>query len=225
MIPTHTSPPVTTDTELLRRVGAGDAAAFEELHERFSSFVKSVVIRIIGGGPDVGDVCQNAFMAVWKQAFRFDPARSSPPTWIALLTRSVAVDALRVKFRGPRRVDLDTWAAEATTRPINPTENEDMVRLAREILNGLPDRQQLVLGLACFRGLNCREIAHLEDLPVGTVKTLYRRGARRLRTAMEPEFERRFSRQPNIAPTRPVPSAGAATTQRSRELANQKGAA
>lgn len=180
--------PEVADVELLRRVGCGDAAAFEEFHSRFIGFIRDVVYRTTGRGPDVDDVCQNALLAIWKQAWRFDPARSKPTTWIALVTRSVARDAFRVKLRTLRCDDSDGLEVMDVRTPkklISPMESDEMIREARRTLNSLPQRQRSVVELAWTRGLTRRQIAKLEGLPVGTVKTLIRRGAERIRVALE----------------------------------------
>lgn len=168
------------DAELLLRSGGGDAVAFEELHRRFKNFVKSIVCRTTGSGPDVEDVCQNALLAIWKQAWRFDPARSRPPNWIALVTRSIALDSFRSKRRNRPTSDLDSSDLPAHSDQLIPMEREELLVEVRASLSRLPARQRSVFLLARARGLSRRQIADLESLPVGTVKSMIRRGTDRL---------------------------------------------
>ncbi len=168
------------DAELLLRSGGGDAVAFEELHRRFKNFVKSIVCRTTGSGTDVEDVCQNALLAIWKQAWRFDPARSGPPTWIALVTRSIALDAFRSNRRTQYTADLEDSDIPAHSSPLTPMEQEENLEEARASLDRLPPRQRAIFLLARARGLSRRQIADLEHLPVGTVKSMIRRGTDKL---------------------------------------------
>lgn len=172
-----------SDVELLRLAGSGDALAFEEFHKRFKFFVKSVVHRTTGRGQEIEDVCQNAFLAIWKQAWRFDPARSNPLTWIALVTRSAARDAFRARLRSSRCGDLDGWDIGATMMQRSSVEAVELLNTAQQALKQLPERQRSVVVFAHARGLTRRQIAALEGLPIGTVKTLIRRGSERIRIA------------------------------------------
>lgn len=172
------------ESELIRRVGVGDAAAFEEFHQRFKGLVRSVVHRTVGCGADVDDVCQNAFLAIWKQAWRFDPARSKPTTWISLVTRSIARDAYRARMRSPRCGAVDDFEIGDSDRAC-PLERREEIQMVKEAMDALPGRQRSVVALACLRGMTRRQIAGIQGLPVGTVKSVLRRGAERIRNAME----------------------------------------
>ncbi len=173
------------DSELIRRVGAGDAAAFEEVHQRFKGLVRSVVHRTVGCSADVDDVCQNAFLAIWKQAWRFDPSRSKPTTWISLVTRSIARDAYRARMRSPRCGAVEDFEIGGESGRECPLERNEGIQLVKQALDALPGRQQSVVVLACLRGMTRRQIAGIQGLPVGTVKSVLRRGAERIRNAME----------------------------------------
>src|SRR6185436_9974172 len=124
-----------SDAELIRRVGVGDAGAFDEFHERFKGLVRSVVQRTLGFGADVDDVCQNAMLAIWKQAWRFDPTRSKPATWISLVTRSIARDAFRARTRSPRCAVVDDCEVAGDLRRTDSLEHSELIEQTQEALS------------------------------------------------------------------------------------------
>lgn len=176
---------IRSDAELVKRVGKGDAAAFDEFHQRFRGLVRSVVHRTLGCGADVDDVCQNAFLAIWKQAWRFDPSRAKATTWISLVTRSIARDAFRARLRTPRCGAVEDFEIGCDSVRECPMERREQIQIVRQALDELPGRQRSVVVLACLRGMTRRQIAGIQGLPVGTVKSVLRRGAERIRNEME----------------------------------------
>ena len=173
------------DERLMVRVASGDRAAFTVLYNRFADAVMRQVCRTMGHASEAEDVCQDVFWKVWMQARRYDPTRSSPLTWIMLLTRYAAMDRLRSQGSRPRKTgsvddDPDDWRFVAPETG-DSLEHQEELSGAREALEGLPDRQKNALSLACLRGMTRWQIAGLEKLPVGTVKTLIRRGSMRMR--------------------------------------------
>ena len=119
------------------------------------------------------DVVQDAFLTVWRQASKFDPARGQPSSWILTLTHHKAVDTVRREQRrraepldearemrrpGARRSSEQAWQGVA----------RDQVRRA---MAKLPDPHREVLELAYFAGYTQSELAERLALPIGTVKS------------------------------------------------------
>ena len=69
------SHPEPTDGELIRRVGAGDRDAFEELYRRYTRPVLGLALRRLGDRGRAEDALQDAFSAIWRSAASYDPAR------------------------------------------------------------------------------------------------------------------------------------------------------
>src|ERR1017187_3004135 len=76
------------DVLLMRLVGRGDTAAFEELIERHQSLVAGTVARMLGSSSDVEDIAQQVFIRVWKSAGRY-VARAKFTTWLLKITRNL----------------------------------------------------------------------------------------------------------------------------------------
>src|SRR4051812_14466461 len=90
------------DIRLMRLVGRGDTAAFEELVQRHQALVLGTVSRMLGSNSDVEDISQQVFLRVWKSASRY-VARAKFTTWLLKITRNLVFNELR---RSKRRAHV-----------------------------------------------------------------------------------------------------------------------
>ena len=140
------------DTDLLRRVGAGDRAALKALYERHSDALHRFVRYRLRDPFEAGDVVQEVFLEIWRSAGRFE-GRAAPRTWIFGIARNKAVDRMR---------------------------GGDAAQL-RSCLAKLSDSHRSAIHLAYYEELPYGEIAANEGVPVGTVKTRVMHAKRLLR--------------------------------------------
>src|SRR5262252_11144113 len=83
------------DLPCLERLRAGDLNALEELYDRHSALLYSLVLRIVGRAADAEEVLQDSWLQVWKKAHAYDPARGAVGAWLLTMARSRAIDRLR----------------------------------------------------------------------------------------------------------------------------------
>jgi RNA polymerase sigma-70 factor (ECF subfamily) len=86
------------ETELGRRLLAGDPQVLEEIIDVYGSLVYRLVARILAGSGDRRDVeecCSDAFLEVQRKREQFDPARSGFQTWVLMLARYQALNYRR----------------------------------------------------------------------------------------------------------------------------------
>ena len=163
-----------SDHGLLALVARGDREAFARLYDQYSEAAYSLAVRIVRDRDLAADVVQDAFLAVWKQASRFDARRGQPSTWILTLTHHKAVDIVRREDR--RRAEpLDEARAAAAVDPGPSVDERAWLGVARQqvraALRRLPDPHREVLELAYFEGYTQSELAERLALPLGTVKS------------------------------------------------------
>jgi RNA polymerase sigma-70 factor (ECF subfamily) len=181
----------TEEARIVRRMAGGDGAALSELYGRYSGMLQALAVRVLGRVGEAEEVVQEAFLQAWRQAARYDPARSSVSTWLVLITRSRAIDRLRTRRVG----DRTAAAAQGEQGPThtspegarNVLRSERRERLAAAMAE-LPEEQREVLELAFYRGLTQREIAETTGIPLGTVKTRTLLAMRKLRAGLESEI-------------------------------------
>jgi len=175
----------------MQRFARRDAPAADVLYGRFSSRIYGLGIVMLGSGasPQLHERVLHQILKLWRSADRYDESRGKLETWVLLVARSLAIDALR------RRV-LEARSLESLGRPpeadLDPHPDElaataDMAARARSAMEGLSGEQRAALELAYFGGKTSAEVAEMEGIPIGTAKTRIRTALLRLRDAMAEE--------------------------------------
>lgn len=179
---TSDEPPASRDRTLSDGV-ANSLEPLAELYDEHATRVFSLAARILGDVDEAEDIVQDVFLQSWQQRNRFDSTRGSPAAWLLMMTRSRAIDRLRVKRRSGDHWNLQ--AGDPTRAVVTPApSNLDDLRCVGKAIASLPTGQQRVLELAFFEGYTHVEIARLLDEPLGTIKTRIRVGLERLRHAL-----------------------------------------
>ncbi|MGH9291054.1 MAG: RNA polymerase sigma factor [Acidimicrobiales bacterium] len=172
---------------LLAGFGCSEPEAVSAFVARFQRRVYGLALTILGDSRAAEDVAQEAFLRAWRHADIFDARRGTVVAWLMTMARNLAIDAAR--RRRPIGVSTEELLGQsAAVSGRGPAEHavmaDDITRL-RNALAVLPDGQRRVLVLAGIWGISAREIAELERIPVGTVKTRIRTGLRRLRAVRQ----------------------------------------
>lgn len=170
---------------LLAATSKGDREAFADLYRRTSAKLYGICLRLLGSEHEAQDVLQEVYVLVWQKAERFDAAKASAITWLAVLTRNKAVDRLR-----RRPFASDGMDAAAQVEDDSPSafevmgQAEDTARLGA-CLDELEERARAMIRAAFLEGASYPELAEREGVPLGTMKSWIRRGLQRLRGCLE----------------------------------------
>jgi RNA polymerase sigma-70 factor, ECF subfamily len=166
---------------------AGLAGAFRE-HAR-AAFAAAV--RVLGDAAAAEDVVQDVFLTLWREPQKFDGARGSLRTYVAMMARSRALD--RVRTRGARAAAVERLQHEQGVGPRSeeaPDEavlRRDGAARALRALRELPAPQREAVALSFAGGLSAREIAATTGVPLGTAKSRLRLGLVKARERLELE--------------------------------------
>lgn len=158
------------DATLIARIGsAGDKAAMKALYERHSESLYRFLRSRLGDPFEAADVMQETFLEIWRAAARFE-GRSAPRTWMFGIARNKAVDRMR---RGSREVvsEPDDRAADDAPNPEAVVAAASDAARVRECMDKLSDTHRSAIHLAFWKEMPYGEIAEVEGVPVGTVKT------------------------------------------------------
>ncbi len=174
--------------DLLVRVARGDKAAFAALYTMYRPKLRSCAMRIVRLEEWSDDVLQESFVTIWREAGRFDIARSSPMTWMSTIVKHKAIDVLRhhmarEQFHWGRVDDLHDTIHDVPDPGLDPSELAELGRLRQRIgfsLEKLGAPQRRAIELCFFHELSHFEVALEMALPLGTVKTCIRRGCLKL---------------------------------------------
>lgn len=170
---------------LLRRMAAGNEQALAEFYDRTIGKAYGLALRMTGNAALAEEVVGDTYYQAWRHAGEYDAQRSAPTTWLLIMCRSRALDALRARdpallHESPHDlVDAEDIPRDSDTVDILASlETRHAVRAAINVLT--PVERQMV-GLAFFRGLSHQEIATFVGMPLGTVKSHIRRALETLR--------------------------------------------
>ena len=179
---------VSPDATLMQQLLRKDVGAFEELYERHSRIVYSLVLRILRQGSTAEEVVQDVFLQLWRNSSRYDTSRPFVP-WLLTLARNRALDHLRLKSERQRRREDQTeeFPQIATAAPEYEKALDEGRRAerVRALIGSLPAAQKKAIELAYFEGLSHSEIAAALNEPLGTVKSWIRNGLIRLKEGLQ----------------------------------------
>ncbi len=189
-----------TDTSILTRVADGDAAAMRACIDRYGGLVWQLAWRMLPSREEIDDAVQEVFVNLWEHAGRYSPEFGDELTFVAMIARRRLIDRgrrmgnrRRLLERAEERItaspDLPGVRAVTGASPDDPTRavaDAEEVRRVREAMQQLPERQREVLELALATGASHAELAERLEMPLGTVKTLIRRGILRVRELLAP---------------------------------------
>jgi RNA polymerase sigma-70 factor (ECF subfamily) len=177
------------DRALLDAVARREQDAFEHLYEKYQTMVYHLAYRILNNRESAEEVVYEVFWQVWREADRYDAQRGSMGAWLAILTRSRAIDALRARKGNPSTED-DLTERIIATDPANDPEEitslDQRALLVRRALDSLSSAQRTALELSFFSGFSHAEIAERLGEPLGTVKTRIRSAMLTLRAQLRP---------------------------------------
>jgi RNA polymerase sigma-70 factor (ECF subfamily) len=176
-----------SDDTLLASFAMGDPDAAAAFIRRYQGRVYGLARSMVGDPSLAEDVAQEAFLRAWRHAPAYDPRRGSVHTWLLVITRNLAIDAMRMRRAQPvdpaLLVRLDV-AGSPQGSPEAVAEVNAEVRDVRAALADLPDGQRQALVLAALCGRTAKEISESESIPLGTAKTRIRTGLLKVRSSM-----------------------------------------
>lgn len=176
------------DATLVQRLLQRDVGAFEELYDRHSRIVYSLVLRILQQASTAEEVVQDVFLQLWRNAARYDRSRGPFVPWLLTLARNRALDQLRLKSERQRRREDQTKDLPPVVAIPDFEGSLDEKRRAmrvRDLMAALDPQQKRAIELAYFEGLSHTEIANALKEPLGTVKSWIRNGLLKLKEGLQ----------------------------------------
>ena len=179
-----------TDEQLLVNYALGDQGAFAVLIQRYQQELFAFLARFVADSAAADDLFQETFIQVHRNAKNFDPERKFRP-WLFTIAANRARDHLRATGRhivtsldnvagggqgrgaggdgdGIAYVDLmDSGHAP----PPQELQHAEDASLVQRVLAELPVHYREVLVMSYFHQFAYKEMAHMLEIPLGTVKS------------------------------------------------------
>ena len=182
-LPSPALPPMSVengDLSLVRRVQAGERAAYDLLVLKYQHKVVKLVMRYVRNPADAEDIAQEAFIKAYRALpqFRGDSAFY---TWLYRIAINTAKNALVSRDRNLGAYEIDAHGpdegSEMASRLRDPDTPEglalsDEIRdIVHAAIGALPDDLRTAIMLRELEGLSYEEIATTMNCPVGTVRS------------------------------------------------------
>ncbi|RLA13906.1 MAG: RNA polymerase sigma factor RpoE [Gammaproteobacteria bacterium] len=167
------------DAELVKRVQAGDKAAFDILVQKYQHKVVNLINRYVSDQTECYDIAQDAFIKAYRAIgnFRGD---SQFYTWLYRIAANTAKNHLASRARKSPLYSVDIDDAEhyegesrlkEYTTPENLLLTDEIERTVYRAIEELPDDLKSAIMLREIEGLSYEEIAEVMDCPIGTVRS------------------------------------------------------
>lgn len=187
---------VDAESGLVRRLIAGEEAAFDELVRRFGGRLLATARRLLSQEEDARDAVQEAFLSAFKGIDHFTGS-AKLSTWLHRITVNAALMKLRTRRRRPEQSIDDLlpafdergeWASGMVSAPASSDmllESAEMRALVRRCIDRLPDQYRSILLLRDIEDLDTGEVAEMLGITGNAVKIRLHRARQALRTLLE----------------------------------------
>jgi RNA polymerase sigma factor (sigma-70 family) len=162
----------------LDALARGDKGAWEAFVRRYAGLVAAAVRGVTREAAEVEDLAQEVFLRLCKDDFRllrsYDPARAGLSTWITIVARSTARDAMR-RYR-PVLTPID--AVPEGRLAVDPVEPIQKLKLPDALLS---PRQREILTMLYDLEMEVAEIAAALGIDPQTVRSAHHKAMVKLR--------------------------------------------
>ncbi|MFF4572064.1 RNA polymerase sigma factor [Streptomyces sp. NPDC001410] len=188
------------DTNLRRRIRAGDHGAFGDLFDAYARAVYNHAYRLTGEWATAEDVVSLTFLEAWRLRARLDEEGGSLRPWVLGIATNVNLPHSRLRSSGgtpitrraarrhaaavarlPRDEAVRDFADEVAGR----LDDAGRLALVRTALAQLRRPEREVLALCVWSGLDYTAAAEALGVPVGTVRSRLSRARKKLAKHME----------------------------------------
>lgn len=173
-----------TEEQLVKSLRRGDLSALEELMDRYTPYVSSVVSRILRGRKaDVEELTADVFLAAWDNRDKLRPGQVKG--WLGAVARNRAFNLLRADHENlPLEEDVLLLKTDGPDRELD---RKETARLVNQALARLDKPQRELFVRHYYYGQTVQEAALAMGLNPSTAKTWLRRGRETLKTILEKE--------------------------------------
>jgi RNA polymerase sigma-70 factor (ECF subfamily) len=168
-----------SDADLVARCRGGDAAAWNELVERFSRYVYAICTQGFRlSEHDAEDVFQDVFTRVYTHLDRLRDDDAFRP-WLAQLTRRTCLDRLRSGGRETPTEEVEPGDLDETLSQL------DESLAIHDAMAAMTDNCRDILDRFFARDESYRTIGEALDLPAGTIASRISRCLDKLKALLE----------------------------------------
>jgi len=168
------------DFDLLKEAARGSRKSFDCFYQRYESFIYNIAFCLLRDPLEAEDLVQDVFIEIIQKYYTYSPTKGSIKAWIAVKTKSRALDRLRknMPLLVNRLEDLVIRKEQGADAIFLREIEKDIIWNA---LNHLPCEQRQAIIRSYFLEETHNEIASSMNKPLGSIKSLIRYGLNNLR--------------------------------------------
>lgn len=169
----------------LAATAAGDKAAFKNIYALTAPKLTSIINGMIKDESLTHDILQQAYVAIWKNAGKFDVKKGKAFTWILVITRRKALDMIRAREKFSITEDLCESLADEHMQSDLGAKSLLLRRIVSPHLKSLSNNSREAVLLNVVHGMSSREIGEKFGVPTHTAKSWIRRGLQKLKSEID----------------------------------------
>jgi len=181
--------PADREREVVAQAKSGNYAAREALFLAHRRAVYLLALQLLGNPDDAMDVVQETLLRFFVTIGRFKEESPVRP-WLMRIARNLSIDIIRK--RSPRRIKPISEDEEMILDPPDPGPGPEALasrrQVQRRVWSAVCELKALhreILILRDYQDLSYREIAHVLEIPVGTVMSRLHKARSCLRELIE----------------------------------------
>jgi RNA polymerase sigma-70 factor, ECF subfamily len=179
-----------SDAECVRRVQRGETDAFETLVRRHEKTIFNLVYRMLGDTEEAAEVSQEVFLSAFRATgqFRGDANFSTWLYRIAINHASTRRKTLNSRQRKVVPIESADSLHDPEPGPPEILERQEIREKVQFALNQLEPDDAAVILLRDLQDVSYSEVAHVLQIPVGTVKSRLHRARQALKSRLKSYF-------------------------------------
>jgi RNA polymerase sigma-70 factor (ECF subfamily) len=169
------------DREIISRVLAGNVREFAVLVLRYQNAVLCFSQNMIQDSHEAEDLGQEVFVAAYENLRVYDHERCKFLTWLLTIARNKCINLIK-KRRAHPMAELPPVLGPRT--PHDCLEDKELMEYLDRALADLPEDQKTTVVLVELVGMPADEVAVIESVRAGTIRSRLSRAKAALRLAL-----------------------------------------
>jgi RNA polymerase sigma-70 factor, ECF subfamily len=174
-----------TDQTLMQLIHQKNRMALDEIYDRYVNLIYSFALKLTNGDQEATkDIVQQVFLRIWTTTSHYDSKKGQLAKWLMTVTRNISIDYIRKERNYKQNMDLQKFhdhQADANTHDVLKLVTKSMMtKEIRRAQNQLTEAQRRLITLFYWEGYTLKEIAEMENEPIGTIKNRLHQSLKKL---------------------------------------------
>ncbi len=156
------------EEQLIYKSKNGDPNAFALIVDKYTSYLFSVVFRIVNVEEEAKDIVQETFIAAWQNLNKYDSSKSKLTTWLYTIATRMAFDVLRKR---KEQVELTDAVFTGHSGCVSAQmDNNEMAELIKSATKSLSPMQKVVFVLRDIESMEVSEVCEITGWSAKQIK-------------------------------------------------------